>query len=259
MEQLFVRSLIILLLGSAVYAQDSLCVFDLKGSAYLKMQASIQPIGKGSFVNSKSIIMLEQTDVTAIDASGQAYQVKGSGEYPYKEILKNKVLEKGGSLTAKYFRLIWEEFMNKEQDKTIIGGVFRGEIPMVYPPDSAMVVNRSMTFEWDPLWDSETSYFFLRNKATDDLLKLATNGNELTLYKDNPIFNNGTEFEWMVSGDAFPNLNNTPFLSFDLIEREDYNRQLKAFDSFIQDLKVLGISDETIEDTICEQFKLCKN
>ncbi|MBT8257654.1 MAG: hypothetical protein KJO49_04220, partial [Bacteroidia bacterium] len=183
MEKLFTRFIVVLLLSSPVLAQDSLCVFDLKGAAYLKIQASLEPLGKGSFVGKQSILMLQETDVTAIDASGRAYQLKGSGEYPYKEILKNKVLEKGGSLTAKYFKLIWDEFLNKENDKIVIGGVFRGEIPMIYPPDSAMVLNRSITFKWEPLWETEMSYFFFRNNDTDEMLKLATNGNSLTLYK----------------------------------------------------------------------------
>ena len=197
MEKLLIRCLIGLMVISPVFAQDSLCVIDLKGSAYLKMRSSMEPLGKGSFVNNKAVLMLQETDVTAIDAKGQAYQLKGSGEYPYRELLENKVLEKGGSLTAKYFKLIWEEFMNKEEDKTIIGGVFRGEIPMVYPPESAMVLDRSISFEWDKLWETELSYFFLRNKQTEEMLKLATDGQQIILYSDNPIFSDGSEYEWM--------------------------------------------------------------
>ena len=258
MEKLFVRSLIGLLVMSSAFAQDSLCVFDLKGSAYLKIRTAIEPLGKGSFLNDSAVLMLNETAVTAIDSKGQAYKLNGSGEYKYRQLLKNKVLEEGSSLTAKYFKLIWDEFLNKEDDKTIIGGVFRGEIPMQFPPDSAAVLNRSITFEWDKLWESENSYVFLRNISSEEVLKLATNGNKMTLFKDNPIFRDGDAFQWTVSGDAFPNLDNIPFFNFNRVDRNSFEARKSDYSELISDLKSLGLTDDEIDRSLCETYGLCR-
>ena len=149
---------------TASYGQDSLCVFQLKGSAYLKMASTMEPLKKGRFLDDNATVLLPASaDFTAIDASGQAYKVTNSGEYHYDQLLKHPVIDKQHSLTTKYLKVIWDELRNKSQDKTIIGGVFRGDIPMLFPLDSTTIVKGKIAFEWQPFEEADHSYFFLKN------------------------------------------------------------------------------------------------
>ena len=259
MAKLYFRILFFSLISSIAYGQDSLCVFKLKGSAFVKMASSMEPLKKGRFLNENATVMLPaQADFTAIDASGKAYQLTASGEYGYDQVLKHQVIDKQHSLTTKYLKFIWDELRNKSEEKTIIGGVFRGDIPMLFPNDSVSVVRGKIEFSWQPNEENGSSYFFLRNKTTEEMFKLETNGSTLGLYKDLAILQEGNEFEWMVSDNAFPNLKNSLFFSFKLIDRATYEAQKKNYQALIDDLKKIGLTDSEITNTLCSTYGLCK-
>lgn len=259
MAKLYFRILFISLIATITYGQDSLCVFKMKGTAYLKLAASMEPLKKGRFLNPSATVMLPSSaDITAIDASGKAYQLTASGEYGYDQVLKHRVIEKQHSLTTKYLKVIWDELLNKSEEKTIIGGVFRGDIPMLFPKDSSSIVKGKIEFTWQPNEEGGPSYFFLRNKKTNDLFKIETNGSTLGLYKDLPILQSGSEFEWMVSSNPFPNLKNSLFFGFNLIDRETYESRLEAYQELIADLKTIGLTEKEITNTLCTTYGLCK-
>ena len=89
-------------------------------------------------------------------------------------------------------------------------------------------------------------------------MKLATNGNQISLYKTQPFFSEGNTFEWTVTTEEFPSLDNLTFYSFELINRNQYAEQVKNYTALLTDLEALGLSDAEIETTICETYGLCK-
>lgn len=255
------KSVVIILIccfSFVLKAQDSLCVFNIKGNAYTKISNRIKPIKKGSFLNSNSTLILDQSaKITAISEQGNAYRIQEDGNYKFSQVLSHKI-EDSESLTMKYLKLIWNEFTKKEPNKTIIGGVFRGDVLMEHPQDSVKWASSKITFQWKPTPDTSAYYLFIRNITTDEVLKLSTNGSQATLYTDQHLFLEGTEFEWTVSTSEFPNLKNILFFSFSLIDKNTYADLKLNYKILIKDLAGLGLTESEIEKSLCETYGLCK-
>ena len=241
-----------------VSAQETLCVF--KTSPNIVNSASpTKALGKGTLIHTSDVITLKNGDMLSlIDKNGSLYKIDASGKYTYKQLISHKVEGDKSSLTSKYFKYLWEEMTHASGSETIIGGVFRGENLMRFPIDSALVVSSKVKFTWDIDSASTTYYFFLRNIETHTLLRLATNGSEVSLFKENPIFNTGNSFEWFVDTEAFPNLDNKTFHGFTLIDRTAYESKKEEFKSVIKELKIAGLTDQEIEQILCETYGLCK-
>jgi len=240
------------------YAQDSLCVFNINGSVYAQTAGSLLPISKGMFLNKSTKVMLgESSGITAINDEGSAYQIKTAGEYKYASILRQKALKDSEGLSSKYFKFIWNEMAGKGSKETVIGGVFRGEVLMMSPVDSAKIANSKITFKWQEEIEAEVYYLFIRNVDSDEIIKLATSGTELSIYLDSNIDIENT-IEWSVATTEFPNLKNIPFYTISLIDRNEFYHYLKDFEDLISDLKILGLSKNQIEKTICQTYGICK-
>jgi hypothetical protein len=258
MEKLFI-AVIVLFVCFTTNAQDSLCVFKINGSAFNKTKTSLKPITKGTFIHKKEALLLdEKSSITAINASGDAYKLEGVGEYKFQQILNNKIIPESRSLTSKYLKLIWKELTNSNTNKTIIGGVFRGDVLMRFPKDSSKVVSSKVSFKWQFNETDKLYYLIIRNTKTGELLKIEADGSTLSLYKSNPIFAEGNSFHWMVSTNEFPNLKNSPFYNFSLINREEYKALQLEYLDVIKDLKKMGLTEEEIENSLCETYRICK-
>ena len=245
--------------ASIVGAQDSLCVFKTSAGVLGKLDGLKKPLNKGDFLNAKSTVYLNAPSaVTLINSEGEAFNIEKVGTYSFANILSHKAIEDQKSLTSKYFKMIWDELLKRDSGKTIIGGVFRGDVLMEYPVDSTKTASSKLTFKWQKDTDSTQYFVFIKDITSESIYKFATNGNTLTLYKNNPIFSEGVDFEWSVSTSEFPNLKNIPFNRFTLIERGDYENLKTNFSDLIVDLKALGLSDVEIEDSLCETYGLCK-
>ena len=244
---------------SILNSQDSLCVFNVKGTAYCKLSNALKPLTKGAFIpKSSNIILAESAEITAIDSRGIAFKVDKAGEYKFNKILQHKAIKNAQGLTTKYLKLIWDELTNKGSGKTIIGGVYRGDILMEFPKDSTKTASSKLVFSWKEHNEDANYYVFIRNIETVEVHKFSTNGTSLTLYNENPIFYEGNEFEWSVSTEEFPNLKNIPFFNFNLIDRNTYQNEKACYKDFVTDLKSLNLSDKEIETLLCENFKLCR-
>lgn len=242
----------------AVKAQDSLCVFNIKGSAYNKLDASLKSVSKGSFITKKTTLFVDKfTKIVAIDSNGEAYKIDADGNYNFDDIKKFKT-RNYQSLTAKYLKLIWDEFINSNSDKTIIGGVFRGAVLMTHPKDSVKWASSKITLQWKKEGEVYEYFVFIRNIKTNRILKLSTNGSKISLYKNQNIFSEGTQFEWAVTTQEFPNLKNIPFFNFTLIDKNTYAELRVNFKEFIKDLESLGFTNTEIETLICDRYGLCK-
>ena len=259
MGKSFIKLIFILGCYSVVFGQDSLCVFKTKGIVLMDFLHQKKPITKGDFIlrNSK-VSVLAKSEITVIDAKGSVYFIDKTGDYQFKDILKHQKKTQDSNLTSGYFKYIWSELLGEKANKAIIAGVYRGTILMKFPKDSSKIYNSKITFKWD-LIDNEKLYaFFIKNEITAEILKIESNGSQLSLFEDHPIFVDGNSFSWAVSKDAFPNLKNITFNHFTLINRETYEVNKLTFDDFIADLKQIGTSDAEIETILCERFLLCK-
>ncbi|SHG20772.1 hypothetical protein SAMN05443549_102431 [Flavobacterium fluvii] len=238
-------------------AQNRLCIYNTKGSVVLEENPIKKEIKKGDFINKKdNVKVADKSQITALDESGQVYLIDKPGNYNFDKLLLFRKKEATTGLTSKYFKLVWQE-MTQKGGKKVIGAVYRGNNLMLSPKDSAKVKNSKITLRWKA--DSlSLNYVFIRKKESDEVLKLATNGSGLVLFNDNPIFQQGTTFEWTVSKESFPNLNNLPFYTFTLVDRNKYKTLKDDYKSFIDDLKASGLDDEQINNVLCERFGLCE-
>ena len=245
--------------GTLINAQDSLCVFKTSSGVLGKLGGKKKPLNKGDFLDEEiTVYLTSPSEVMLINADGDAFNIENVGSYSFQKILENKAIEDQKSLNSKYFKLIWDELTSRDSGKTIIGGVFRGDILMELPIDSSRTASSKLTFNWQKESDTAQYYVFIKDVTTEEVYKFATNGNELTLYTDNPIFSESDDFEWSVSTSEFPNLKNIPFFAFTLIERSEYEDLKSEYDDLISDLTALGLSASEIEESLCKAYGICK-
>ena len=259
MGKSFIKLIIILGCSNFVFAQDSLCVFKTKGTVLLKSINIKETLVKGDFILLKSkLSVLSKSEISLIDAKGSIYFINKEGDYSFNEVFKHEKTKQNSSLTLDYFKYVWSELLYKNSNKTVIAGVFRGNLLMKFPKDSSKISNSKITLKWSLVEKEKLYYIFVKNVATNEILKIETNGSQLALFNDNPIFAEGDSFAWTVSTNAFPNLKNVPFYHFKIISRKTYKEIKLAFTGFINDLKQIGTSDAEIETILCQKFSLCK-
>lgn len=260
MEKLFIRVIFLCIGTLCTYGQDSLCVFKFKGTSLLEIESKKRALNKGDFISKNNVLqVLPSAEVTTIDSYGNVYTANVPGTYALKDLLNFKADNQKSSFTAQYFKHIWNELRSSDGNKTLIAGVFRGDILMSSPPDKAKIGSSRIALRWDTSNESVDSYFvFVRNPITDDILKIETNGSELALFNDNPIFYDSDLFEWTVSTESFPNLNNIPFYSFSLVDRNTFSELTRKYADFVSDLKNLGMNDSEISEVLCRTYGLCK-
>lgn len=242
---------------TTLFAQESLCVYKASGFSNTEIQPQF-PLKKGDLVSkADKVIVTKGSSLTLIDKSGHVYTVKKAGAFSFKELLLHKETSEKTSVTAGYFKYVWEELTGSGKSETVIGGVFRGEKRMLFPIDSSKIASHQLSFKWKT--DSlHTSYFlFIKNLETDTLLKLETNGSQISLFSDNPIFNTGKTFEWTVSTKAFPNLKNSLFYGFEVLDKEAFKIEKSNYRDLISGLEKLGLEASEIDQILCETYGLC--
>jgi len=250
--------LVFLLTTQMFFAQEPLCVLKATAEIFSSNSPS-KALRKGTLVNAKDVVTLQKgSSLSLINKKGELYKVEQAGKYSYNQLVKHKVENDKSSLTSKYLEYLWEEMTQSAGSETIIGGVFRGENLMRYPIDSSLISGSKITFKWDIDSLNTSYYIFIKNIETNTMLKIVTNGSMLSLYKDNPIFSEGTDFEWYVDTEAFPNLDNKTFYIFSLIDRNTYQNKKEEYKDFTSDLKTVGLTDQEIEEILCETYGLCK-
>lgn len=259
MGKLFIRLIIFFSFIQLALSQDTLCVYKTTGTSLVELNSKKITLQKGGILTKKSIVtVLSNSEFTAIDNKGNTYVVNIEGKYSLLDLLNFKVTQEQSNFTAAYFKHVWDDLTNQGNNETRIAGVFRGESLMVFPKDKSKIANSKLLFKWDVMSNSNLYYLFLKNTSNNEILKIETNGSQLALYEDNLIFNEGDFFEWAISTDAFPSLDNIPFFGFQLIDRNTYETEKSEYSGFINDLKTLGHSEKEIELILCKTYGLCK-
>jgi hypothetical protein len=260
MGKSLVTIIFLLIIGNYLSrGQDSLCVFKSKGIVLLASKNTKIPLTKGNFIKPKGkLSVLEKSEITLIDANGHLYFIEKKGTFSFQQVLKHEKTQQKANLTLDYFKYVWNELVENNTKKALIAGVFRGNVLMKFPRDSSKIYNSKITFTWDLLKNEKLYYVFVKNMKTDKILKMQTNGSQLALFDDNPIFEGGDSFSWTVSNDEFPNVKNLVFHTFTVINREAYEENKLFFADFINDLKQIGTTETEIETILCGRFLLCK-
>lgn len=260
MEKSIFRLLVFLcvLIFQYSYSQDSLCVYNVAGTIYLQTPSNSKTLFKGEFLTKTSALkILPDSKLIAIDNNGNSYINSTEGILSFNNLLLSKEKKGNTSLTTKYFKYVWDELLNKNNNQTLIAGVFRGDLLMKTPKDSSLIASDKLSFKWDKT-DADLYYLFIQNIQTGELLKIETDGSQISLYNENSIFLGGDTFKWTISTDAFPNLKNMPFYSFILIDSMQYSDLLTEYNELIYDLKQIGINASDIDTILCETYGLCK-
>lgn len=255
MGKLFIKIVLFLFFVQVSYAQESLCVYKVSGIVTLNKKT--KSLSKGSLINKTDVVKLSaKSKLIAIDNEGTLFELNKLGNYAFSSILKNKKATEQSGLTSKYFKFVWSELTHEKETKNSIAGVFRGYVLMKYPPENASLAGQKVVLKWDG--DMQSSYYlFIRNVTDDSLLKLETNGNQITIYTDSEIFKNGNAFEWSVTTEEFPNLKNIPFYRFTTISYSEYSDEIKKHQPLIEELRKLGLNENEISTEICKNSGLC--
>jgi hypothetical protein len=242
-----------------IHAQNNLCVFKTSNKSIVKSGEVNKTLKKGDFLKEgQNVLVFEPTNLVLIDSVGNAFSIKEAGTYSYQDILKNPFTGDKQSLTSKYFKLVWDEMTNNKPEKTVIGGVFRGDVLMKFPRDSTRIAGREISLEWKVSEKEHTYFIYIKNLTTDEFLVLSSKTNALSFYKNRSFFDEGNTYEWTVSKNEFPDIDNAAFYSFSIIKSSEYEKIRKMHIGVIKDLKKIGLTNAEVEESLCEIYGLCK-
>ncbi|MCC4214682.1 hypothetical protein [Leeuwenhoekiella parthenopeia] len=256
MEKLFIG--LICLLASYAHAQDSLYVYQTEGIVLQGKPNAKTRVQKGSLLTSRVKVELQpQASLTAISKEGLLYTTADPGLYTHAMLLKRRTQRYPKNLSANYFKYIWSELLGNSSKATQIGGVFRGESLMLFPADRSHIAGSRLEFRWLQDAPEASGYLFIREAEGEAVLKLESNGSSLAFY-EHPFFEEGKTYEWAVTTEAFPNLNNLRFFSFKHITKAEYAVLREAQVSQLNKTLLAGLSKQELETLLCEEYGLCK-
>jgi hypothetical protein len=253
------KGLCLLLLCSTlgIHAQNSLVVFKTEGRPMVKVNDSLKTLSKGSAIASNAVITIKDTEnLLAIDEHGNCYKTDRIGDYTFADLLNSPVPADNSSFTKKYLTYVWNQFTNQNSAKTKTGVVFRTDnFTLLQPPDNVKFFVPEINFVWNI--DAEFSYFMLKDLATGHISKFGVSGNSLTLFVDNRLLTKGNTYQWSVSDQKFPDLEQIEYFNFSIITNEEFAALKPELDSFKNDLSAIGFSTEEIKQLLCSDYKIC--
>lgn len=257
MEKSIFRFLIFLCFFQYGFAQDSLCVYHIEGTIFLQSSTESKPLFKGDLLTKKDKLkLLPESQLTAIDNTGKVYTAANQGIYSFDDLLGSLQQDEHSSLTTKYFKYIWDELLNNADNPTLIAGVFRGNELMTFPKDSSFIASKKITFKWNKS-ETDLYYLFIINTQTEEVIKIETDGSQIALFIENPIFYDGNIYKWAISTKSFPNLKNIAFNTFTIINKKQYSDLRLKYIDLINDLNMLGLNAQEIGSILCETYGLC--
>ena len=255
MEKLFVG--LICLLAVTVHAQDSLYVYKAEGVVLQGKPTQKTRLQKGALLLRDTRVELQPgASIIAINKAGELFKAADPGVYTQPMLLKRKTQNYPGNLSVNYFKFIWSELVGATKAKVQIGGVFRGNILMRFPDDSTYIAGTTLHLEWDTVAATSPMFIFIKNTETEEYLKMAADGSMLMLYS-HPFFSEGSTYQWSVTDEAFPNLNNLQYYTFTLITKEAYTLKKEELLSQLQNPNLKTLSRREIETWLCARYNLC--
>jgi hypothetical protein len=251
-----------LLFALGLWAQEdtNYCVFQVEGNPTL-IDEEAQPLVKGMFVYPKHSLSLNEGDkVILTDGEGVLYEIKKKVTMPYDRIQRYTKKEKQSAFTLEYLKYVWQKLWEREE-KQNIGVVFRApnSTQPIFPLDSVKLFMAAVPFEWQEPKSEKIQYMYLQQETSDDFVKLATNGTKIILPVDGKLLQTGTSYRWTVTSESDPSLEEMEFHSFELLQKEMFEARLRELNAIRMEFRSLGLSDEEIRRSFCEDEKLCFN
>ena len=219
------------------------------------------PLEKGMFVYPQHSLTLNEGDKLILtDAEGVLYEISKRVTMPYGRIERYAKKEIQSAFTLEYLKYIWTKLWERKE-KENIGVVFRSEryqLP-VAPLDSVQVFMKDVPFIWEQSATEEAIHFYLQEEGKEGFVTLAATGDRLIIPVDGKLLDFGKAYRWAVIPDSDNKLENLMFRSFTLLEKDTFEERLKELNGIRREFMALGLSDEEIRRTFCEDIKLCFN
>jgi len=241
------------------FAQKNYFVFKKMGRPVFNIN---DPVLRGSVFDDSDVLKLHNKDtVYLVDELGELFELKEPKEYEYSSIVEYRKKENIDSFTRKYFSYVWKQFTNQQKTRQRPGVVYREDrsIKLLSPIDSVKYYLPDIKFMWKNNTDSTKVFFHLEDQLTKHIFKIGLAGNEIHLYRDHFILENGHKYKWAVTKEPYPNFKEVKFNSFELLDKAVYLVLKEEMETLTIALKLLGFSDEDIKTAICLDYKFCEN
>ena len=162
MKKFLSLSLFLLTLAINVSSQNkNFKVFYSQGSAFIITGDQKKAVRKDMLISEGQTLQLEKnTSIILIAPDGKAFPLSEAGNYPFKNLLL-LLDENDKSLTTRYLTYVVQEMTESHEMKEgkLTGGVYRGEMLMLMPPDSCLVIQNNIKFSW--VKESSSEFLFL--------------------------------------------------------------------------------------------------
>lgn len=242
----------------SLYGQEQLMIYSVKGEPEIQQDINgVKKAAKGFVLSSKDVAILKPSDTLLIISNdGKGYQLTKAGSYAYKDVFKNEIKYESSSFTSKFFSYVWDEFSNNRKQKAKIGVVYRNDrLVIIEPLDASKLFTSEIRFEWES--EFEENYFHLKNMENNHVTKIRLKGNSLSLFVDNNLLKRGVTYQWAISKEKFPDLNQIQFYTFSLVTTKEFNELKTDLAEFKTEMKRLGFNDNEIKLSLCNDYKLC--
>ncbi len=195
-----------------------------------------------------------------IDESGNLYNINKTGEYAFADLKNIPAEVDDSSFTKKYFTYVWKQFTNTNQARSKGGVVYRvdNNTLMFQPTDSVKIYFPEVRFVWKKGKEKDQTYYFiLKDLKTNNITKIGTTDNNITLFVDNNVLKRSNSYEWTVSKTKYPNLDEVSFYNFELINTEEFKKLQSEINNITSDLQNLGFTTEEIKKMLCDDYHIC--
>lgn len=245
----------VFLICANVFSQTGLYVYKTEGEVRNQKNTLLK---KGDEIaGNTSVVLKPDASLVCIDKNGNSYIIKKKGAYTFSQILKNRK-SRNSSITVSYLKYVWSQLTGNIETKTMIGGVFRGNQLMLFPPDSSQVTVKNLYLKWEKENEDHPLYLFIKKENDPDFTSIKTDRTSLFL-ADLLDVQEGQDYVWTFSKKAYPDFRDLQYFHFKTLSEKDFTAELKEYQPFLDDLKKMKIPDEEILEILCERFKYCRN
>ena len=243
-------------------SQETFFVYKVKGEPFMKINDSVKSVGKGSELNEKTTVSINENDVLYfINNQGDIFVLNHPGKFSYSDLQKTPAIKDNTSFSKKFFGYVWKEFTNKTASRNDkVGVVYRGDdnILMRTPNDSIQIYSSEINFEWDSIKGKTKEYYLvLRDLDTDKITKIGTHSTSISLFVDDFILREGGNYQWCITETKYPNYKKIVFYNFKLLNQSEFESLDDEIKNISEVLKEIGLSEIEIRETICQDFKIC--
>lgn len=261
MEKLLSRLRFLLILFPLICnAQSKYAVFEVKGSPIHTEASKKGTLTKGAVVRAGEVSLKNEDQLTLLNNKGEVFQLKSPGKYAVSNFEKFKMNEGKEGFSSKYFAYVWREINSEENTKTNTGNIYRDGLIdiLISPADSISTYMNKVVFTWAPIEKASAHYFFLKENATNSITKMKVEGDSLTIFVGGNLLKKGNVYSWGVSNEEYPDFTRIKMNQLNYLDKNTYDTKKAELDSFVKNLRKLGLSEKEITEKLCTYFKFCE-